>query len=77
MYGAWLLMALVPAISACVPALIALHRASSRRSHLERIALRLPPGSRVVDQDADGAVLEIVIGHAEPVAPPSADELPE
>lgn len=61
MGATWLLVAL--SAFACVRALIALRRASSRRDSIERLATRLAPGSRLTDRDADGSVLDIVVGH--------------
>jgi hypothetical protein len=72
MVATWLLVAL--SALACVRALIALRRSSSRRESIERLVTRLAPGSRLTDQDADGSVLDIVVGHTLGSSEPGGEE---
>jgi hypothetical protein len=44
--------------------LIALRRHRQRRSSVERVIAHLAPGSRLVDRDRDGAVVDVTIDHA-------------
>lgn len=63
MISMWAVVVVASAALACVRTLIALQRSAIRRSSIERIVARLAPGSRIVDRDADGAVLDITVGH--------------
>lgn len=62
MTNVWVLaISTVPVVVAALRELVALRRYRLRRASIERVLHDLSPGSRVVDQDADGAVVEVTI----------------
>lgn len=56
-----LVIAAVSAISALARQVVALIRYQTRRASIERLVAGAKPGSRVVDRDADGAVVDVTV----------------
>lgn len=54
-------IAAVSASSALARQVVGLLRYRTRRASIERLVAGAEPGSRVVDRDADGAVVEVTV----------------
>lgn len=52
-----------PLVAAVLRELLALRRYRVRRASIENVVRHLGPGSRVVDQDPGGAVIEVMVDH--------------
>ncbi|MCR6488248.1 hypothetical protein M8542_36005 [Amycolatopsis sp. OK19-0408] len=56
-----LAIAAISALGALTRQLIALLRYRVRRASVERVIAQAAPGSRIIDRDADGAVVDVTI----------------
>lgn len=60
----WMLAAITSTAGA-VRELIALRRCRARWASIERVVARAMPGTRLVDRDRDGAVIDVTIKHVD------------
>lgn len=56
-----LTIAAVSALSMLMRQVVALLRYRVRRASIERVISRATPGSRIIDRDSDGAVVEVTV----------------
>ncbi|MGW6932666.1 hypothetical protein ACWGE0_21605 [Lentzea sp. NPDC054927] len=61
MSNAWIALGVLPVVAAVLRELVALRRYRVRRASIESVVGRLGPGSRVVDRDPGGAVIEVTV----------------